>query len=143
VLLPVKQKTDFKIMLPVCAWALVMNFLDLSFNILPAQNSTGYPFKWLWLQFGCLAFMGGFLGWAFLKVLIAMRRSRKKTRACSKPWESVTPRVKRFPARPHHRRSTMNHERTVWPVGVGFLIACFLFCRDRYSSEIFHNGSGH
>jgi hypothetical protein len=21
----------------------------------------------------------------------------------------------------------MNHERTVWPVGVGFLIACFLF----------------
>ena len=67
VLLPVKAKTDFKIMLPVCAWALAMNFLDLSFNILPAAHPDGYPFKWIWLQLGCLAFMGGFLGWAFLK----------------------------------------------------------------------------
>jgi len=67
VLLPVKAKTSFKIMLPVCLWALVMNFLDLSFNILPVSHPAGYPFKWLWLQLGCLAFMGGFLGWAFLK----------------------------------------------------------------------------
>jgi hypothetical protein len=67
VLLPVKAKTDFKIMLPVCAWALAMNFVDLSFNILPARHPHGYPFQWLWLQLGCLAFMGGFLGWAFLK----------------------------------------------------------------------------
>jgi hypothetical protein len=67
VLLPVKAKTDFKIMLPVCAWALAMNFLDLSFNILPAQHHDGYPFKWIPVQLGCLAFMGGFLGWAFLK----------------------------------------------------------------------------
>jgi hypothetical protein len=67
VLLPVKAKTDFKIMLPVCLWALAMNFLDLSFNILPTQHPAGYPFKWIWLQLGCLAFMGGFLSWAFLK----------------------------------------------------------------------------
>jgi hypothetical protein len=67
VLLPVKAKTDFKIMLPVCAWALAMNFVDLSFNILPARHPGGYPFQWLWLQVGCLAFMGGFLGWVFLK----------------------------------------------------------------------------
>jgi hypothetical protein len=67
VLLPVKAKTDFKIMLPVCAWALAMNFLDLAFNILPVAHPHGYPFKWLWLQAGCLAFMGGLLGWAFLK----------------------------------------------------------------------------
>ncbi len=67
VLLPVKAKSDFKIMLPVCAWALAMNLLDLSFNILPAQNTAGYPFKWIWLQLGCLAFMGGFLSWAFLR----------------------------------------------------------------------------
>jgi hypothetical protein len=67
VLLPVKAKSDFKIMLPVCAWALAMNFLDLAFNLLPAQCADGYPFKWLWLQLGCLAFMGGFLSRAFLK----------------------------------------------------------------------------
>jgi hypothetical protein len=66
VLLPVKAKTDFKIMLPVCAWALAMNSVDLSFNILPTRHPGGYPFPWLWLQLGCLAFMGGFLGWAFL-----------------------------------------------------------------------------
>jgi len=67
VLLPVKAKTDFKIMLPVCLWALAMNFVDLSFNLLPAQHPDGYPFKWILVQLGCLAFMGGFLGWAFLK----------------------------------------------------------------------------
>jgi len=67
VLLPVKAKTNFKIMLPVCAWVWAMNFVDLSFNILPVRHPEGYPFKWLWLQLGCLAFMGGFLSWAFLK----------------------------------------------------------------------------
>ncbi|MGA2788105.1 MAG: hypothetical protein ABSF60_11315 [Verrucomicrobiota bacterium] len=67
VLLPVKAKSDFRIMLPVCVWALAMNFLDLAFNILPTPHPNGYPFQWLWLQLGCLAFMGGFLGRAFLK----------------------------------------------------------------------------
>jgi hypothetical protein len=67
VLLPVKAKTNFKIMLPICLWALAMNFVDLSFNLLPALHPDGYPFKGIWLQLGCLAFMGGFLSWAFLK----------------------------------------------------------------------------
>jgi hypothetical protein len=67
VLLPVRVKTNFKIMLPVCAWAWLMNFVDLSFNILPARYNDGYPFRWIWLQLGCLAFMGGFLAWVFLK----------------------------------------------------------------------------
>ncbi len=35
-LLSVKAKTNFKIVLPVCAWAWLMHFVDLSFNILPA-----------------------------------------------------------------------------------------------------------
>jgi hypothetical protein len=67
VLLPVKAKTDFKVMLPVCGWALAMNFLDLSFNILPAAHPHGYPFKWIPVQLGCLAFMGGLLSRVFLK----------------------------------------------------------------------------
>ncbi len=67
VLLPVKAKTNFKIMLPICAWALAMNFLDLSFNILPKAHPHGYPLKWIPVQLGCLAFMGGLLGWAFLR----------------------------------------------------------------------------
>src|SRR5450432_1418449 len=67
VLLPVKVKTNFKIMLPVCAWAWVMTFADLAFNILPARHNDGYPFKWIPVQLGCLMFMGGFLAWVFLK----------------------------------------------------------------------------
>jgi hypothetical protein len=67
ILLPVKVKTNFKIMLPVCAWAMLMNFLDLAFNILPAANKNGYPLKWLPVQLGCMMFMGGFLAWIFLK----------------------------------------------------------------------------
>ena len=66
-LLPSHVKTNFKIMLPVCAWAWLMNFTDLAFNILPVLHPQGYPFHWLWLQFGCVAFMGGLLAQVFLK----------------------------------------------------------------------------
>lgn len=69
ILLPVKVKSNFKVMLPVCVWAWLMHFVDLSFNILPAANPNGYPFKWLPVQAGCMMFMGGFLAWAFLKKL--------------------------------------------------------------------------
>jgi hypothetical protein len=65
-LLPGHVKTNFKIMLPICAWAWLMNFTDLAFNILPVLHPHGYPFKWIWLQFGTLAFMGGLLGWVFV-----------------------------------------------------------------------------
>ena len=67
VLLPLRVKSSFKIMLPVCGWAWLMHFVDLSFNILPVAHPDGFPWRWILLQFGCLAFMGGFLGRAFLK----------------------------------------------------------------------------
>jgi hypothetical protein len=67
VLLPIFVKSNFKIMFWVCLWAWAMNFADLVFNILPALHPHGYPFKWIWLQFGCLAFMGGLLSRVFLK----------------------------------------------------------------------------
>ena len=66
VMLPVKAKTSFRIMLPVCLWAWAMQFADLCFNILPALHPQHYPLKWIWLPFGCLLFMGGFLGWVFV-----------------------------------------------------------------------------
>jgi len=67
VLLPIRVKTSFKIMLPVCLWAWLMHFVDLAFNILPVARPAGYPWHWLLVQFGCLTFMGGLLSWAFLK----------------------------------------------------------------------------
>jgi hypothetical protein len=69
VLLPVRAKTNFKIMLPVCAWAWLMTFVDLGFNILPAAHQNGYPFKWIPVQLGCMMFMGGLLAWIFLRKL--------------------------------------------------------------------------
>ncbi|MBU6411575.1 MAG: hypothetical protein KGR98_14420, partial [Verrucomicrobia bacterium] len=68
-LLPARAKVTFKIVLPLCIWAWLMDFTDMAFNILPASglNRGGYPFHWLWLQFGCVAFMGGLLARVFLK----------------------------------------------------------------------------
>ena len=67
VLLPIRVKTSFKIMLPVCAWVWLMHFVDLSFSILPLARSSGYPWHWIPVQFGCMAFMGGLLSLVFLK----------------------------------------------------------------------------
>ena len=67
VLLPVKVKTNFKVMLPVCLWALLMNLADMAYNILPADHKDGYPLHSILVQVGCLAFMGGLLSWVFLK----------------------------------------------------------------------------
>jgi hypothetical protein len=65
-MLPVKVKSSFKIMIPVCLWAWAMQFADLAFNILPALPHHHFPLKWFWLPLGCVAFMGGFLSRVFL-----------------------------------------------------------------------------
>ena len=67
VLLPLKVKTNFKVMIPVCLWAWLMHALDLGFNIFPALHPDGYHFKWIWLPLGTLMFVGGFLASVFLK----------------------------------------------------------------------------
>jgi hypothetical protein len=66
-LLPANVKMNFKVMIPICLWAWLMNYADLAFNILPARYTHGYPCHWLLLQLGCFMFMTGFLGQAFLK----------------------------------------------------------------------------
>jgi hypothetical protein len=67
VLLPLKVKTNFKVVIPVCILAWVMHAADLGFNIFPALHPYGYPTRWIWLPVGCLMFMGGFLATIFLK----------------------------------------------------------------------------
>ena len=66
-LLRIDVKNVFRYMVPLCAWAWLMHFVDLSFNILPVPHPEGYPWQWLWLYVGCWAFMGGLLSWRFLK----------------------------------------------------------------------------
>ncbi len=71
VLLPVRVKMNFKIMVPVCLWAWLMSFTDLAFNILPGVSPQGYPFRWIWLHFGCFIFMLGLLAHVFLKKFLS------------------------------------------------------------------------
>jgi hypothetical protein len=66
-LLPAKVKMNFKVMIPICLWAWLMNYADLAINVLAVQHKHGYPFHWLWLQFGCFAFMFGLLAQVFMK----------------------------------------------------------------------------
>jgi hypothetical protein len=66
-LLPAHVKMNFKVMIPLCLWAWLMNYADLAFNIFPARYAHGYPVHWLLVQFGCFSFMAGFLGQAFIK----------------------------------------------------------------------------
>jgi len=66
-LLRIDVKHTFPIMIPLCAWAWLMHFVDLSFNILPVRHPGGFPIQWFWLPLSCAAFMGGLLAMVFLK----------------------------------------------------------------------------
>jgi hypothetical protein len=60
-LLRIDAKHFFPLMLFLYAWAWIMHFADMAFNILPVAHPKGFPFQWLWLYLGCLAFMAGLL----------------------------------------------------------------------------------
>ncbi len=66
-LLRIDAKHYFPLMLFLYAWAWVMHFTDLSFNILPPFYNDGYPLRWIWLHLGCFAFMAGLLMKLFIK----------------------------------------------------------------------------
>lgn len=66
-LLRIDVKHVFGFMVPLCGWAWIMHWVDLSFNIMPVLHPLRFPWQWLWLSAGCAAFMGGFLAMLFLK----------------------------------------------------------------------------
>jgi len=66
-LLRIDVKSIFPFMVSICIWAWLMQFVDLSFNILPVPHKEGFPLQWIWLYAGCMAFMGGFMSWQFLR----------------------------------------------------------------------------
>jgi hypothetical protein len=67
VLLPLRAKTSFKVIVPVCVAAWFLHLADLGFNIFPALHHDGYHFQWIWLPAGCVLFMGGLLARVFLR----------------------------------------------------------------------------
>ncbi|MBP7827726.1 MAG: hypothetical protein KA236_14390 [Verrucomicrobia bacterium] len=65
-LLRIDVKVRFWVMFPLGLWGLLMHYFDLSFNIMPLQHPTGFPLRWVWLDFACLALLGGLLTKLFL-----------------------------------------------------------------------------
>lgn len=65
-LLRIDVKTFATFMVPVCLWTWAMHWVDLSFNIYPVPHPEGFPLLWIWIDLGCMAFMGGLLAWRFL-----------------------------------------------------------------------------
>ncbi|HWV98388.1 MAG TPA: hypothetical protein VNZ64_01725 [Candidatus Acidoferrum sp.] len=65
-LLRIDVKHVFSYMVPLCVWAWLMHWVDLSFNIMPVPYPNGFPWQWLWLHFGCWAFMAGLLAKLFI-----------------------------------------------------------------------------
>jgi hypothetical protein len=68
-LLRIDAKLVFRFMVPLCAWIGLMQYIDLSFNITPVLHPNGFALRRIWLDAGCLAFMGGVLAKVFLRDL--------------------------------------------------------------------------
>ncbi|HOX57503.1 MAG TPA: hypothetical protein P5205_02635 [Candidatus Paceibacterota bacterium] len=68
-LLRIDAKLVFRFMAPLCVWIGLMQYVDLSFNIMPVLHPDGFAFRWIWLDAGCLALMGGVLARVFLRDL--------------------------------------------------------------------------
>ena len=47
-LLRIDVKLVFRFMLPLCAWIGLMQYIDLSFNIMPVLHPDGFALRWVW-----------------------------------------------------------------------------------------------
>ena len=64
-LLRIDAKLNLSLMVPLAAWAWVMHFCDMSFNVMPVLHKIGFMVHALDLT--CMAFIGGVLATVFLK----------------------------------------------------------------------------
>lgn len=65
VLLRIDFKVTLPIMIPLCAWAWIMHFCDMSFNIMPVIHESGFHLDILDLS--SFALIGGVLATVFIK----------------------------------------------------------------------------
>jgi hypothetical protein len=64
-LLRIDAKLNLSVMIPLAAWAWIMHFCDMSFNIMPLIHQTRFVVHWL--DLACMAFIGGVLAMVFIK----------------------------------------------------------------------------
>jgi hypothetical protein len=65
-LLRIDIKSSPFFVVPLAAWAWLMHYNDLCFNVMPPLHPEGFAFKWAWLDLGCIALMVGILAKVFL-----------------------------------------------------------------------------
>jgi hypothetical protein len=65
-LLRIDVKSNFAVMLPLAAWAWLMHFVDMTWNVMPPHFKDGFPFGWAFIALGLVAFMVGILTLLFL-----------------------------------------------------------------------------
>lgn len=66
-LLRIDAKLKLWLMLPLCVWAWLMHYVDISYNVLPTLHLESFP--WRWTDLACFVFLGGVLGFFFLRSL--------------------------------------------------------------------------
>jgi hypothetical protein len=64
-LLRIDAKLHLPLMLPLCAWAWVMHFCDMSYNIMPLIHPGGFVLHWI--DLACMMFIGGVLAFVFIR----------------------------------------------------------------------------
>ncbi|MDB6031308.1 MAG: hypothetical protein JWM16_1646 [Verrucomicrobiales bacterium] len=63
-MLRIDAKLTLPVMIPLCIWAWMMHFCDMSFNIMPVIHPDGFIIHWL--DIACMAFIGGVLSFVFI-----------------------------------------------------------------------------
>lgn len=66
-LLRIDVKSVFPYMTAVAVWVWLMHYFDIAFNIHPVDHPDGFPWQWMIVDLGCIAFMVGILAMIFLK----------------------------------------------------------------------------
>jgi hypothetical protein len=64
-LLRIDAKLSLPLMIPLCIWAWMMHFCDMSFNIMPLIHPHGFVLHWM--DLACMAFFAGALSLVFIK----------------------------------------------------------------------------
>lgn len=66
-LLRIDAKLKLSLMIPLCVWAWIMHFADMSYNVLPSIHLEEFP--WRWTDLACFMFVGGAISFVFLRSL--------------------------------------------------------------------------
>jgi hypothetical protein len=66
-LLRIDVKSVFPYMTAMAIWVWLMHYFDIAFNIHPVDHPNDFPWQWMVVDLGCIAFMVGILAMLFLR----------------------------------------------------------------------------